>query len=92
MHPHLTKKSVPYLKIHRLKKRLSHSKRKLFDHETEDFKIVDVVLRNSMSVGSTVDGPAIITEDETTIIVPANRKAICQSDGSIEMRLKVIQE
>lgn len=74
------------------KKTPSHSKRKLFDHETEDFKIVDVVLRNSMSVGSTVDGPAIITEDETTIIVPANRKAICQSDGSIEMRLKVIQE
>jgi N-methylhydantoinase A len=45
-----------------------------------------------MSVGSTVDGPAIITEDETTVIVPANRKAISQSDGSIEMRLKVIQE
>jgi N-methylhydantoinase A len=74
------------------KKTPSHSKRKLFDHETEDFKIVDVVLRNSMSVGSTVDGPAIITEDETTVIVPANRKAISQSDGSIEMRLKVIQE
>ena len=74
------------------KKTPFHSKRKLFDHETEDFKIVDVVLRNSMSVGSTVDGPAIITEDETTIIVPANRKAICQSDGTVEMRLKVIQE
>ena len=74
------------------KKTPFHSKRKLFDHETEDFKIVDVVLRNSMSVGSTVDGPAIITEDETTVIVPANRKAISQSDGSIEMRLKVIQE
>ena len=74
------------------KKTPSHSKRKLFDHDKEDFKIVDVVLRNSMSAGSSVDGPAIITEDETTIIVPANREAICQSDGSVEMRLKVIQE
>ena len=74
------------------KKTPSHSKRKLFDHDKEDFKIVDVVLRNSMSAGSSVAGPAIITEDETTIIVPANREAICQSDGSVEMRLKVIQE
>ena len=58
----------------------------------DNYQFSGGVLRNSMSVGSTVDGPAIITEDETTIIVPANRKAICQSDGTVEMRLKVIQE
>ena len=69
----------------------SDGQRKLYDHQTEDFKVVDVVLRNNMIAGSSVDGPIIITEDETTIIVPANRTAICQSDGSIDMRLKVLK-
>ncbi|MDC0087820.1 hydantoinase/oxoprolinase family protein, partial [Amylibacter sp.] len=69
----------------------SDGQRKLYDHQTEDFKVVDVVLRNNMIAGSSIDGPIIITEDETTIIVPANRTAICQSDGSIDMRLKVLK-
>ena len=39
-------------------------------------------------VGKTVDGPAIITEDETTIIIPTSRTAIRQPDGCIDMRTK----
>ena len=39
-------------------------------------------------VGATATGPAIITEDETTIIVPSSRHATRQPDGCIDMRIK----
>jgi N-methylhydantoinase A len=41
-----------------------------------------------MDVGATATGPAIITEDETTIIVPSSRHATRQPDGCIDMRIK----
>ena len=41
-----------------------------------------------MKVGASVEGPAVITEDETTIIVPSDSIAICQTDGSIDLRLQ----
>ena len=62
--------------------------RKIFDIKTEEFKKVGVVLRNDMKVGASVEGPALITEDETTIIVPSDSIAICQTDGSIDLRLQ----
>ena len=62
--------------------------RKIFDIKTEEFKKVGVVLRNDMKVGASVEGPAVITEDETTIIVPSDSIAICQTDGSIDLRLQ----
>jgi N-methylhydantoinase A len=43
------------------------------------------VLRNSLELGDIVQGPAAITEDETTIIVPSSRLAIRQSDGCIDV-------
>ena len=44
--------------------------------------------RDTMTTGQTVQGPAIITEDETTIIVPSTRRAIAHPDGTIELTLK----
>ena len=38
-------------------------------------------------LGAVIAGPAKIEEDETTIIVPTSRKAICQPDGCIELTL-----
>lgn len=48
-----------------------------------------VVLREDMKSGATVEGPAAITEDETTIIVPSSRRAIRQPDGCIDLSIKV---
>ena len=39
--------------------------------------------------GETVSGPAAIVEDETTIILPSSRRAICQPDGCIDLTVKV---
>ncbi|MEP3198199.1 MAG: hydantoinase/oxoprolinase family protein [Lentilitoribacter sp.] len=48
-----------------------------------------IVLRENMNSGAIVEGPAAITEDETTIIVPSSRKAIRQPDGCIDLSMKV---
>jgi N-methylhydantoinase A len=47
-----------------------------------------VINRHHMQNGSTVQGPAIITEDETTIIVPSSRYALAQPDGTIDVLRK----
>ena len=39
-------------------------------------------------LGQFIHGPAAITEDETTIIIPASRTALCQEDGCIDVTLK----
>ena len=44
--------------------------------------------RADLPVGARVDGPAAITEAETTIIVPSSRVAVCQADGCIDLRAK----
>ena len=62
--------------------------RRLFDPASADFQDASVVLRDTMGVGSTVSGPAAITEDETTIVVPASRTALRQPDGCIDVRSK----
>jgi N-methylhydantoinase A len=45
----------------------------------------DVIERDKMTEGSTVRGPAVITEAETTIIVTASRTALRQPDGCIDI-------
>jgi len=44
--------------------------------------------RSGMKSGSTAKGPIVITEDETTIIVPCSRNVVCQPDGCIDMTSK----
>ncbi|MEP4981572.1 hydantoinase/oxoprolinase family protein [Ascidiaceihabitans sp.] len=64
------------------------SARTLFDPASAEFMQADVVLRDQMHSGQTANGPAAITEDETTIIVPASRIALRQPDGCIDLRVK----
>ncbi|MBX2837117.1 MAG: hydantoinase/oxoprolinase family protein [Gammaproteobacteria bacterium] len=59
--------------------------RQIFDSAVGESVTSQVVLRDSVQTGQTIDGPAAITEDETTIIVPSSRRAIRQSDGCIDM-------
>jgi N-methylhydantoinase A len=41
--------------------------------------------RSRLKVGQLVEGPCLIIEDETTIVVPSNSAATCRSDGCIEV-------
>ena len=44
--------------------------------------------RFGMAAGERATGPVAVIEDETTIIVPASRDAICQPDGCIDVVLR----
>ncbi len=64
------------------------SKRALFDPVAGAASEAAVVLRNTLNPGDTVNGPALITEDETTIVVPNSRTAIARPDGTIDITEK----
>lgn len=65
--------------------------RALFDPALATVNDAQVVLRNDMKTGQTVQGPAVVTEDETTIIVPSSRQVTAQPDGTIDMTTKGAQ-
>jgi N-methylhydantoinase A len=44
-----------------------------------------VFQRSQIAVGRLAEGPCVIVEDETTIIVPTGCSATCRSDGCIEI-------
>ena len=47
-----------------------------------------IVERKTLETGQAIAGPAAVTEDETTIIVPASRRAQRRADGCIELQVK----
>ncbi|MEP1206539.1 MAG: hydantoinase/oxoprolinase family protein [Rhizobiaceae bacterium] len=59
--------------------------RQVFDPAQGQTLSTDVVLRDTMQCGHGISGPAVITEDETTIVVPSSRRAIRQTDGCIDL-------
>ena len=62
--------------------------RALFDPALAEVTQAQVILRDDMTAGQTVQGPAVVTEDETTIVVPASRQVTAQPDGTIDMTTK----
>jgi len=60
-------------------------KRDLFDPALGKVATAAVVLRDNLVPGAVVQGPALITEDETTIVVPTSRSAIARPDGTIDI-------
>ncbi len=63
----------------------ANGQRSIFDPALGQSVDSSVVLRESLQPGDQVSGPAAITEDETTIILPSSRQAIRQSDGCIDV-------
>ncbi len=59
--------------------------RMIFDPAVGEPVKASVVLRDSLSPGDLVQGPAAITEDETTVILPSSRFAVYQPDGCIDV-------
>lgn len=62
--------------------------RALFDAALGQTVNASVVPRSAIGHGQTVAGPCVITEHETTTIVPTSRQAIKQLDGCIDITLK----
>ena len=60
-----------------------HEKRRLFDMASGGFADAAVHRRESLAPGARVAGPAVITEDETTIVVPARFVATVNSLGDV---------
>ncbi|MEL7180764.1 MAG: hydantoinase/oxoprolinase family protein [Pseudomonadota bacterium] len=60
-------------------------RRPLFDGASAKYVDADIIHRADMATGQRVTGPAAVVEDETTIIVPVSRDAICQPDGCIDL-------
>ncbi|MEX3014243.1 hydantoinase/oxoprolinase family protein [Gymnodinialimonas hymeniacidonis] len=62
--------------------------RRLFDPAKAAFTDAQIVGRGGFQTGQIAQGPAVIVEDETTIIVPSSRDAMCKSDGCIDVMTK----
>ncbi|MEM1275677.1 MAG: hydantoinase/oxoprolinase family protein [Pseudomonadota bacterium] len=62
--------------------------RALFDAADGKTNDAAVYLRDGMQGGSAVVGPAVITEDETTIVLPTSRRAVQLTDGCITIERK----
>tara|TARA_R110002126_G_scaffold20433_2_gene75536 strand:+ start:4244 stop:6322 length:2079 start_codon:yes stop_codon:yes gene_type:complete len=65
-----------------------NNRRQMFDPSLGTTVDAAIILRDEMQAGQTVQGPAAITEDETTIIIPSSRHAIRQLDGCIDVKAK----
>ncbi len=66
--------------------------RAVFDPALGEYVGARVIQRDDMQAGAWVSGPAVITEDETTIVVPSSRHAIRQPDGCIDVAVKSSEE
>ncbi len=64
--------------------------RTLFDAAEGQTAEAAIHPRDAFGPGSFADGPAVVTEDETTIILPASRRATALSDGCIALDRKEV--
>ncbi len=62
--------------------------RTLFDAAEGKSNEARVALREAFTPGVYIDGPGVITEDETTIVLPTSRRAIALADGCIDIQVK----
>jgi len=62
--------------------------RALFDAALGASSTAQCYARDDFASGSAVSGPAVITEEETTIILPASRTATMLPDGCIDIQRK----
>ena len=64
----------------------SIGKRQVFDAGPGVFAEASVYSRDDLMPGASLSGPAVITETGTTIILPASRRALALTDGSVDVR------
>lgn len=59
------------------------ARRQIYDAERSDMASVALFRRSDLDTGATVDGPALITEDQTTTFITAGFRATMASNGNI---------
>lgn len=62
--------------------------RDLFDPALGRYIPAAIHARAGLIAGATVEGPAVIVEDETTIVLPTSRRATARPDGCIDIHAK----
>ncbi|QFG37344.1 N-methylhydantoinase A [Paracoccus pantotrophus] len=62
-------------------------RRQLFDAALGRMTDAAAVLRDALADGQRVDGPAVVIEEETTLVLPASRSLIAQSDGCLDITI-----
>ncbi|HEX6142826.1 MAG TPA: hydantoinase/oxoprolinase family protein [Geminicoccaceae bacterium] len=60
-------------------------RRRLFDAERRAMIEVEVYARDDLVPGARVDGPAVLVEDDTTIVVPAGFEAQVDGHGHVQL-------
>jgi N-methylhydantoinase A len=65
----------------------SDQTRPVFDAALGKPVMSGIIRRSALDTGNTIQGPAVITEVETTIILPTSCRAIRQSDGCIDIQV-----
>ncbi len=63
----------------------ANSSRQIFSPATGVFDDAAIVERMDIQTGQTVDGPAVITEQETSVILPHGFQAVLQPDGCLDI-------
>ncbi len=63
------------------------AQRSLFDAALGRMTDAAVISRSDFIPGSVIHGPAVVTEDETTLILPSSRSLIAQPDGCLDMHI-----
>jgi N-methylhydantoinase A len=66
----------------------THNSRPCFDPAYGQAVTAQIVARDQLAAGMGIEGPALIVEDETTIVLPASRRAVAAADGAIDVRIK----
>jgi N-methylhydantoinase A len=64
---------------------VSVGQRALFDAALGQEHPANIYERKDFTPGAWIVGPALITEDETTIVIPTSRTAMALADGCIDM-------
>jgi N-methylhydantoinase A/oxoprolinase/acetone carboxylase beta subunit/N-methylhydantoinase B/oxoprolinase/acetone carboxylase alpha subunit len=65
----------------------THKVRQLFDSATGNLVDAQEIARDELQSGAQVIGPAVITENETTVIVPSSRNMVALSDGTLDVQI-----
>lgn len=68
---------------------LTSESRMVFDSALGGNRNASVIHRNDLKTGQVLGGPAVISEDETTIIIPQSRQAMRQVDGCIDITVQL---
>lgn len=71
----------------RADERTGEGTRPLFDPARGARLTAQVLPRADLPTGTFVTGPALIIEDETTVVVPASREVVALPDGTLDVRL-----